>query len=94
MSRVAWLVAGAAAGAYATVKSRRAAYRLSVPGLVDQAAALGTGWREFTGEMATGMASREDHLKTQLLGPPSAPTSAPHVHTALESDHPKDHGTP
>ena len=89
MSRLVWLAAGAAAGAYATVKGRRAAYRLSVPGLVDQAAALGTGWREFADEMATGMASREADLKTQLLGAPQAP----HAQPALESDHPKDHRT-
>lgn len=90
MSRVVWLAAGAAAGAYATVKARHAAYRLSVPGMVDQAAALGTGWREFAGEMATGMASREAQLKTHLLDPPQA---TPARRPALESDHPKDHGT-
>lgn len=69
ISRVVWLAAGAAAGAYATVKGRRAAYRLSGPGIVDQAAALGTGWREFRAEMTTGMAAREADLTTRLAQP-------------------------
>ena len=81
-SLLAWLAAGAVAGAYATVKGRRAAYRLSVPGLVDQAAALGAGWREFTGEMADGMAAREHDLASQLHSP------------TLQIDHPKDPPNP
>lgn len=79
ISRIAWVAAGAVAGAYATVKGRRVAYRLSVPGVVDQAAALGTGWREFRAEMTTGMTSREHDLRTQLGQTPRAPV-------ALESD--------
>lgn len=59
ISRVVWLATGAAAGAYATVKARRAAYRLSAPGLVDQAAALKTGWQEFRDEVAEGRAAHE-----------------------------------
>lgn len=82
MARIVWLAAGAVAGAYATVKGRRAAYRLSVPGLVDQAAALGVGWREFREELADGMTTREHDLKTHL------------GLTAIESDHPKDDRTP
>ena len=46
-ARVMWFVAGSAAGVYASVKARRAAYRLSMPGLVDQAAALGWVQRVF-----------------------------------------------
>lgn len=65
MSRVVWLATGAVAGAYATVKARRAAYRLSVPGLIDQAAALGVGWRELRDEIADGMSAHEDHLSTR-----------------------------
>ena len=66
MSRVIWLAAGAAAGAYATVKGRRAAERLSAPGLVDQAAALGTGWREFRTEMQVGMTARQNDFQNRL----------------------------
>ncbi len=95
--RLVWLAAGAAAGAFATVKGRRAAYRLSVPGLVDQAAALGAGWREFTGEVATGMAARTDDLRTGL-DPSRAPltgTAAAHTaQTALDSTSAKDRPTP
>ncbi|MDX6232244.1 MAG: hypothetical protein QOH68_1228, partial [Nocardioidaceae bacterium] len=58
-SRVVWFVAGSAAGLYASVKARRAAYRLSTPGLVDQAAALGLGWRAFSSELRDGMETRE-----------------------------------
>jgi len=64
ISRIAVFAAGVAAGAYGTVKARRAAYRLSVPGLVDQASALGLGWRELRGEIADGMAT---HEQTQYL---------------------------
>jgi hypothetical protein len=82
ISRVGWLVAGAAVGVYASVKGRRAAYRLSVPGVLDQAAALGAGWRELRAEISTGMAAREADLTSQL------------GHTPLEPDHQKDHPTP
>lgn len=64
--RVVWLAAGAAAGMYATAKARRAAHRLSVPGLVDQAAALGVGWRELRSEIETGMTVHEQRLEQQL----------------------------
>jgi hypothetical protein len=71
MRRTTWFVAGAAAGLYASVKARRAAYRLSMPGLIDQAAALGAGWRAFSSELRTGIdqeeqrvAARLDHLRT------------------------------
>jgi hypothetical protein len=70
ISRVVWLAAGAAAGAWATVKGRRAAYRLSAPGLADQAAAAGVGWREFRAEMAAGMTAREAELVDRLDVPP------------------------
>jgi len=60
IGRVAWFAAGAAAGAYGTVKARRAAYRLSGPGIIDQAAALGVGWRAFSADLRDGMRERED----------------------------------
>lgn len=61
-SRVLWFVAGSAAAVYATSKARRAAYRLSMPGLVDQAAALGLGWRAFGAEVRDGMAAHEREI--------------------------------
>lgn len=84
ISRIAWLAAGAAAGAYATIKGRRAAYRLSPPGVIDQVAAAGAGWREFRAEMSTGMAAREHDLTLRLDQTPAA-------RDAIEPDLPKDH---
>ena len=54
-NKVLWFVAGTAAGIYASVKAKRAAYRLSMPGLIDQASALGVGVRAFKSEMQDGM---------------------------------------
>jgi hypothetical protein len=67
-SRIVWFVAGSAAGVYASVKARRAAYRVSAPGLVDQAAALGLGWRAFGSEMRDGMQARERDIALELSG--------------------------
>lgn len=67
-SRIVWFVAGSAAGVYASAKARRAAYRLSTPGLVDQAAALGLGWRAFSSEMRGGMEARERAIAHELSG--------------------------
>ncbi len=69
-SRVVWFVAGSAAGVYAAAKARRAAYRLSTPGLVDQAAALGLGWRAFSSELRDGMEARERDIAHELIGAP------------------------
>ncbi|MEJ7635702.1 DUF6167 family protein [Aeromicrobium sp.] len=70
-SRIVWFIAGSAAGVYATAKARRAAYRLSTPGLVDQAAALGLGLRAFGGELRDGMEVRERAIAHQLAGGPA-----------------------
>ena len=67
-ARIVWFVAGSAAGVYATAKARRAAYRLSMPGLVDQAAALGLGWRAFSAELRDGMETRERDVVRELSG--------------------------
>ena len=64
--RTLWFVAGTAAGVYATAKARRAAYRLSMPGLIDQAAAAGLGWRAFADELRTGMTRYEREVTAQL----------------------------
>ena len=66
MGRAVWFVAGAAAGVYGTVKARRAAYRLSGPGIIDQAAALGVGWRAFSADLRDGMREREDAVVRRL----------------------------
>lgn len=65
--RLVWFVAGTAAGVYGSVKARRAAHRLSMPGLIDQAAALGTGVRAFRQEMAEGKNAKEHQLRTHVL---------------------------
>ena len=64
--RTLWFVAGTAAGVYATTKARRAAYRLSMPGLIDQAAAAGLGWRAFAGELRDGMTLHEHEVALRL----------------------------
>jgi hypothetical protein len=69
-ARIAWFVAGSAVGVYATAKARRAAYRLSMPGVVDQAAALGLGWRAFSAELRDGMETRERDVARALSGTP------------------------
>jgi len=65
-SRIVWFVAGSAAGVYTAAKARRAAYRLSAPGLVDQAGALGLGWRAFSAELREGMDAREQEITRRL----------------------------
>ncbi|OUZ09732.1 hypothetical protein BHE97_09755 [Aeromicrobium sp. PE09-221] len=74
--RALWFVAGTAAGVYASVKARRAAYRISMPGLIDQAGALGSGWRAFSAEMRDGRQAKEHELRTQVLGAPELGASA------------------
>ena len=64
--RLIWFVAGSAAGVYASVKARRAAYRMSMPGLIDQAAALGTGVRAFADEVRDGMTTAEHRFAREL----------------------------
>ena len=67
--RFIWFAAGSAAGLYASFKAKRAAYRLTPSGLVDQASALGVGWRAFNAEMHDGMNAREHHIATELALP-------------------------
>ena len=66
IDRAVWFAAGAAAGVYGTVKARRAAYRLSGPGMIDQAAAMGVGWRAFSADLREGMREREDAVVRRL----------------------------
>jgi hypothetical protein len=65
-SRIVWFVAGSAAGVYSAAKARRVAYRLSAPGVVDQAAALGVGWRAFSSELRVGMQAREQQIASLI----------------------------
>jgi hypothetical protein len=74
--RTVWFVAGTAAGVYATAKARRAAYRLSMPGLVDQAAAVGLGWRAFAGELRNGMTQYEREVAARLDAHTTTPTES------------------
>lgn len=66
MGRALWFAAGAAAGVYGAAKARRAAYRLSGPGIIDQAAALGVGWRAFSADLRDGMQERQDDVVRRL----------------------------
>ncbi len=85
--RALWFVAGTAAGVYASVKARRAAYRISMPGLIDQAGALGSGWRAFSAEMREGRQAKEHELRTEALGAPALGPTHDHPHLLeLEKD--------
>ena len=66
IGKSAWFAVGVAAGVYGSVKARRAAYRLSAPGIIDQAAALGVGWRAFSADLRDGMREREDAVVRKL----------------------------
>lgn len=68
-ARLAWFAAGSVAGLYASVKAKRAAYRLTPSGLVDQASALGVGWRAFSTELRHGMIAREHQIAQELALP-------------------------
>lgn len=66
MSRAAWFVAGAAAGAYGLVRGRRAAEVLTPDGLRDRAAGLSLGAQLFAQEVRTGMTEKESELRGRL----------------------------
>jgi len=85
-ARIVWFVAGSAAGVYVAAKAKRAAYRLSMPGLVDQAAALGLGWRAFSAELRDGMETREREVANELSGTPSLDQLSPGRTDQLAAD--------
>lgn len=90
-ARAVWFVAGSAAGVYASAKARRLAYRLSMPGLVDQAAAAGHGWRAFAAEWREGAATREHEIAQRLESAGSPPLPPPDDRPTLlptQRDHP------
>lgn len=90
-SRIVWFVAGSAAGVYSAAKARRVAYRLSAPGLVDQASALGLGWRAFSAELRDGMQTREHEIVHRLTADPQ--TTAMRL-DELELEAPSDQTSP
>jgi hypothetical protein len=54
------------------------AYRLTPSGLVDQASALGVGWRAFSAEVHDGMAERERFIAQALELPLELRTKEQH----------------
>lgn len=84
--RALWFVAGTAAGVYASLKARRAAHRLSMPGLIDQANAVGTGWRAFSSELHDGMRTKEHELRTEALGNAELIAADPPTLIEIEKD--------
>jgi hypothetical protein len=66
MSRMFWFTVGAGTGAYALIKTRRAAERFTPSGLADQLAALGHGVRLFSDEVRVGMTEHETELRSRL----------------------------
>ena len=78
MSRMIWFAAGAGAGLYAAVKTRRAAEALSPDGLADRMAALSVGARLFGEEVRAGAAEKEIELRERLsLAPHGVPELTP-----------------
>ena len=75
MGRAFWFTAGAGAALYGSVKARRLAYRVSLPGLGDQAAALRAGADALLDDIRAGTREHEAELveKLTLTDRPSAP---------------------
>ncbi len=66
MSRAAWFLAGAGAGAYALTRARRAAEAFTPDGLRDRVNGLVAGARVFVEEFQTGRAEAEEDLRTRI----------------------------
>ncbi len=66
MSRGFWFVAGAGAGVYAVLKSRRAAEVFTPEGLHDRLAGVGLGAHLFAEEVRAGMTEKEAELRDRL----------------------------
>jgi len=74
VSRAFWFAAGAGAGVYLVIKTRRAADRLTPAGLADQVAATQLATRLFIHEVRQGMAEKETELRSRLgLTDPGVP---------------------
>jgi hypothetical protein len=89
--RIVWFVAGAASAIYVTVKARKLAYRLSTPGLVDQAEAARAGLREFGAQVRDGMAAKNEKFAAEFLAgvvPADQPSALTSSHRPeLSKDH-------
>lgn len=92
--RVMWFVAGTAAGVYASVKARRAAHRLSVPGIADQAAALGLGLRELADEVRDGMEAKQHEVARDLYRRAALPSGQADAPGLLEPGPTSTHQNP
>jgi len=78
MGRAFWFAAGAGVAVYGSVKARRLAYRLSLPGLGDQAAALRVGADALVDDIRAARHKREEQLLDALgLAQPTSPTRPP-----------------
>lgn len=66
MSRAAWFLAGAGAGAYALTRARRAAEAFTPDGMRDRVNGLFAGARVFVEEFQTGRAEAETDLRTRI----------------------------
>ena len=81
MSRGLWFVAGAGAGIYAMVKTRRAAETFTPDGLRDRLAGLAVGAHLFGEEVRAGMTEKETELRERLGwtldGAPALSTGSP-----------------
>ncbi len=66
MSRAFWFAAGAASGVYGLVKVKRTAQNFTPDGLAARVAAWHLGARMFRDQVVSGMAEREQELRTQL----------------------------
>ena len=66
MSRTLWFVAGAATGAYALRRARRAADAFTPEGLRDRLAGLSLGAQLLTDEIRTEAHAKEEQLRGRL----------------------------
>jgi len=66
MSRAFWFAAGAVSGVYGLVKVKRTAQNFTPDGVAARLAAYRVGARMFKDEVVSGMADREQQLRTQL----------------------------
>lgn len=64
--RLLWFAVGAGSAVWAGVKGRRAAYRLTPEGIVDQLGAARLGLRSMAAEFTAGAAAQEQILLERL----------------------------
>lgn len=64
--RLLWFAAGAGSAVWLGVRGRRAAYRLTPEGIVDQVGAARLGLRSMAAEFTAGAAAQEEILLDRL----------------------------